>query len=153
MEKSSAAVCYSFLKRVPAQQRNVLLKHLSDDQVSAFSLAPELHEDPLKFLSPLEEEINFIHFSWLAPFLRSLSEGDIKLFLGCLTESQQNGLKTSLLFSNQIPNLSACGKIFLRKQLFASLAGHEDLLPISCLPSSPMNALLTLHFEHLLILI
>lgn len=153
MDKSSAAVCYAFLNTMPKERQRALLKHLPDEEASGFSAAGQWQSDLTAGVSPEEEELSRVHFSWLAPFLRSLPEGDIKLFLGCLSEQQQNGLKTSLLFSNHIPALSEMGKLFLKKQLFVSLIGKEDVLPPSCLPAAPINALLSMSHEELLSLI
>jgi len=153
MDKSSAAVCYAFLEKIPPEQRHALLKHLPENEAKAFSARQNFPKDMTAGIVPLEEELNQVHSSWLAPFLRSLPEGDVKIFLGCLTEKQQNGLKQSLLFSNHIPTITELGKQFLRRQLFSSLVGQEDLLPISCLPDVPINALLTMSYEELLSLI
>lgn len=153
MDKSSAAVCYAFLEQVPPEQRRALLKHLSESQDQALSPPHALEGNPLMGIPPLEEELARVHYSWLAPFLRSLPESDIKIFLGCLTDKQQNGLKAALLFSNHIAAISEIGKLFLKRQLFSSLVAQEDLLPISCLPRRPINALLQMNCEELLAVI
>ncbi len=149
MDKSSAAVCYAFLQKTPLEQRHALLKHLPEAQAKTLSIAYDFQGDPTSGIAPLEDEITRMHFSWLAPYLRSMPESDIKIFLGCLTDKQQNGLKHSLLFSNHIPAISDLGKVFLRRQLFSLLAAQEELLPISCLPRAPINALLTMSYEEL----
>ena len=153
MDKGSAAVCYAFLKKLPSQEQHALLKHFSPEQFHEFNQSKKLQEDPTSGIPPLEEELSHIHFSWLAPLLRSLPEGDIKLFLGCLTEDQQLGLKQSLLFSNHIPSVSLIGNLFLKRQLFSSLVDQKEILPLSCLSEEPINALLTLSYEDLLMLI
>lgn len=153
MNKGSSAVCYAFLKNLPLQKQHALLKHLSETEAQAFSQFSGLKEDPISGIPPVEQELSQTHFSWLTPLLRSLPEGDIKLFLGSLNESQQNGLKTSLLFSTHIPPLSSLGKKFLRTQLFSTLLDQEDVLPLSCLPLTPLNDLLSMNYEELISLI
>jgi hypothetical protein len=153
MDKSSSAVCHAFLQTIAPKERQALLTHLPEMEAEALAAPCDFQGDPTLGVAPLEEELTRMHSSWLAPFLRSLSEGDIKIFLGCLTEKQQNGLKSSLLFSNHIPTISDLGKRFLRRQFFSTLAGQEDLLPISCLPRAPINDLLAMSYEELLSLI
>jgi|SRR5579862_436964 len=153
MDKSSAAICYAFLEKSPPEQRRALLKHFTEEEAKAFSVPHSFQGDPTSGVPLLEEELTRVHYSWFSPFLRSLPEGDIKLFLGCLTENQQKGLKQSLLFSNHIPALSELGKLFLQRQIFSTLNPPEDLLPLSCLPAAPINALLGLNYEELLSLI
>jgi hypothetical protein len=153
MDKSAAVACYAFLEKLPPEKRRALLKHVPEEQAKIFSTPQEFHGDPCIEMAPIENELTHVHFSWLAPFLRSLPEGDIKLFLGCLTDKQQHGLKHSLLFSNHIPTISELGKLFLRRQLFSSLFGQENLLPLSCLPKATINTLLIMQYEELLSLI
>lgn len=151
MDKSSTAVCCAFLEKISPKQRQALLQCLVDPE--PFSGIHNFEGDPTTGIVPLEEELTQMHFSWFSPFLRSLPEGDIKIFLACLTDKQQHELKQSLLFSNQIPIISELGKVFLRRKLFASLDPSEELLPISCLPVTEMNTLLDMRYEELLSLI
>ncbi|HEY2811555.1 MAG TPA: hypothetical protein VGJ00_09240 [Rhabdochlamydiaceae bacterium] len=153
MDKSSAAVCTAFLHTLLPKQQRALLKHLPANEDRQFSQAQHFFGDATSEMPAPEEELSHVHFSWFAPFLRSLPESDIKLFLGSLTEDQQKGLKGTLLFSNQIPALSEVGKLYLKRQLFSSLIGQEDLLPLCCLLNTPITALLSMDHEELLDLI
>jgi hypothetical protein len=108
--------------------------------------------DQTQGLPALEEDLAHIHYSWFAPFLRSLSESEIRLFMTVLTPEQIRGLKSLLLFSNTLPTPSPLGKAWMAKTLFEAVA-PEDLLPVSCLPENPLNALLLLSQAELLSLI
>lgn len=99
-----------------------------------------------------ENELKEMHYSWLAPFLRSLPETEIKLFLTALTPIQVKGLKASLLLTNTLPASSSIAKNYFEKTLF-DLVAPEDLVPLSCLPSDPLNVLLSLSYSELLSLI
>ena len=153
MDKTSSAICFAFLQKAPPAQQQALWKHASKEWTEQLHHYEKWTSDPTFELPSNEEELDHVHASWLTPFLRALPEGDIKLVLGSLTEAQQRFLQETLLFSNHIPTLSSLGKRFLRETLFSYLAKQEELLPPTCLPFSPLNALLALDYEELLSLI
>jgi hypothetical protein len=89
-----------------------------------------------------------IHPSWISPFLRTLSEKDIGLFLGALGHPLSVAVGKELLYAGAHPILSKLGKQYLQKTLLGYLTAEvEDLLPLSSLPESPLNALLDLKSE------
>lgn len=142
----------SYLQTAPADRRGSLLACISPELSAQLQGLPAASMgDPLKIEAP-EEGFSKIHSSWLAPFLRSLPENEIKLFLSSLSPRQTQGLKQSLLLSNSLPTPSLVGAAFLRKTLLEMIA-TEDLLPISCLPEDPLNGLLNLSPEELCSLI
>ncbi|MBS0603505.1 MAG: hypothetical protein JSS60_00545 [Verrucomicrobia bacterium] len=143
MDTTALIVWQSFLRTSPADRRTSLLRCVSPELSAELDTLPALSFDPREGFEPLEEELSRIHYSWLAPFLRSLPENEIKLFLSSLTPEQIKGLKQSLLLSNMLPTPSPLGKSYLKKTLFEMIAA-EDLLPISCLPEDPLNGLLDL---------
>jgi hypothetical protein len=139
------------LNSAPSDQRNALLHCLSP------SLSEELHRFPLlaldlKNAELMQDELLRIHYSWMAPFLRSLPENEIKLFLSALNVQQIKGLKQLLLLSNALPTPSIIGKAYLKKTLFEAIT-EDDLIPIVCLPDHPLNCLLDLSLEELYSLI
>jgi hypothetical protein len=152
MDSTALIVWHSFLQSAPPDQQRSLLQCISPE------LFAELQNQPLPALGrqqsvePIEEELKQVHYSWLAPILRSLSESEIKLFLSSLTSDQIKGLKQSLLLSNTLPAPSTLGKSFLKKTLFEMIT-TEDLIPISCLPPDPLNSLLDLSLSELTSLI
>ena len=142
MDNGAAVVCNAFLEKLPSQEHTALLRHLPDEQLHQLSHLKKPIEDPTLGTTPLEDELPRIHYSWLTPFLRSLPEGDIKLFMSCLSQDQIRDLKNALLYSNHLPSPSLLAETFLKKTLFASLKGHTKLLPFQCLPTSSLNILL-----------
>ncbi|MBI2809661.1 MAG: hypothetical protein HYX67_02360, partial [Candidatus Melainabacteria bacterium] len=140
MDTTALSVWHSLLHSSPQQNAlfNVLSPELSEKLKNA-----SLSTDPMRGSGPLQDELAHVHFSWMTPFLRSLSETDIKLFLSSLTPEQMKGLKNALLLSNTIPSPSTLGKTYLRKTLFDQIAS-EDLAPVSCLSDHPLNCLLDL---------
>lgn len=153
MNKGSSAVAFAFLQMLPPSEQKALLDYLPQEQRKSYDRAQKWYQDPTEAISPLEEELSHVHFSWLAPYLRALPETDIKFCLSSLTEEQQKGLKRSLRFSNDLPELTELAKLFLKKELFSELCAGEDLLPIAALPDSPMNLLLDLSYDQLCFLI
>jgi len=145
----SCIVTFAFLQKLPARQQEALLQHLPREEAKTFNREEKWVKDPTLGVHALEEELPQVHFSWLAPYLRALPETDIKLLLGCLTLEQQRGLKQSLRFANHIPELTPLAADFLKKHLFSQLCAGQELVPIACLPESPMNVLLELSYEEL----
>lgn len=143
MDKTAAIVCRAFLQKCPPQQQNALLKYLSPTEAKELNeLGPPLG-DPTKGFPYSDVELFQVHYSWFAPFLRTLPESDIRLFLASLSPEQIRGLKTQLLFSNHLPDLSYVGAQFIRKALFEKIS-PPDLIPAVCLPQNPLNCLLNL---------
>ncbi len=143
MDNVAAVVCHSFLQKCPPERQSALLNYLPSSEAAEIGeLGPTLG-DPTKGFSNWDDELKKVHYSWFAPFLRTLSESDIRLFLSCLSTEQINGLKSLLLFSNHLPALSSFAAQFIKNALFEKVA-PPDLLPPICLPSSSLNPLLDL---------
>lgn len=152
MNTTALIVWQSYLQSTPADRRGFLLNSISPELVHELQSHPAFMPDKqISFEAP-EEELSRIHFSWLAPILRSLPENEIRLFLSSLDPKQITGLKASLLLSNTLPNLTSLGAAFLKKSLFEMIA-KDDLLPIFCLPDDPLNGLIGLSEEELASLI
>lgn len=143
MDTTALIIWQSYLQSTPADRRSFLLRCISPEFSAELQALPAISFDRGINTEAPEEELSKIHYSWLAPFLRSLPENEIKLFLSPLTPEQIKGLKQSLLLSNTIPAPSLAGRTFLKKTLFETIA-TEDLLPLACLPHDPLNGLLEL---------
>lgn len=148
MDTTALIIWQSYLQSTPADRRSSLLRCISPEFSAELQALPAISFDGRVDIETPEEELGKIHYSWLAPFLRSLPENEIKLFLSSLTPEQIKGLQQSLLLSNSIPTPSPIGKTFLKRTLFETIA-TDDLLPISCLPQDPLNGLLELTSEEL----
>lgn len=146
MDNTAAIVCHAFLQKCSPEQQNALLKYLPANEAKELRELGATLGDPSKGLPRCDEALFRIHYSWFAPYLRTLPESDIRLFLACLHPDQQKGLKTALLFSNQLPEISFIASRFLRQALFERTA-PADLLPIPCLPASRLNPLLDLGMQ------
>src|SRR5579863_6511340 len=148
MDTTSLTVWQSLLQTSSVEQLGCLSQDLTEklQAIAPFSLEEELSD------TTSQKNLSKIHYSWLAPFLRSLPESDIKLFLSPLPPEHIRDLKRSLLLSNTLPIPSPLGKTFLCDTLFAMIA-PEDLLPASFLPEDPLNGLLNLTQEELTSLI
>ncbi len=148
MDTTSLIVWQSFVETSPVDRPELLLRNISSEFLAELKYAPTSSFNPRHGFEPIEEELSRVHYSWVAPFLRSLPENEIKLFLSSLNAEQIKGLKQSLLFTNMLPTPSPLGKSYLKKILFETLA-TEDLIPISCLPDDPLNHLLDLKISEL----
>lgn len=145
MKHSSLIAFNSFLTQCPPTKKEELWKCLGDKEKSLLGSLPKTYGDPSKGFSTPKVILSQMHFSWFAPYLRTLSEKDMRLFLSTLTEDQVAGLKKMLLLSDGKTNLTSSAKLFLQKILLEELlSGKPDILPSECLPDSPLNALLRL---------
>ncbi len=126
------------------------MKCLGPGERELIASTPSTFGDPLKSKESPEELLGWIHTSWITPFLRTLSGKEIGLFLAALNPTKAAAVSKELLYSGKIPALSDLGKSFLRETLVRYLTAEvEDLLPIECLPESPLNDLIALRAETL----
>jgi hypothetical protein len=148
MRSSSRVYFKAFLDHCSPAERTSLLKYLGPIEKTALEKIPKPYGNPLQDAETPEIALRRIHPSWISPFLRTLSEKEIGLFLASLEPSQAQAVGKELLFSRKIPTLSPIAKEFLQKTLLGYLTAEiEDLLPLACLPESPLNALLGLKSE------
>jgi hypothetical protein len=151
MNKNALILWHSFLQAAPSLDQNALANALQPDLLEEIKTSPAVSLEGIGTLPP-EEELDHIHYSWFSPFLRTLPEREIKLFLASLTSIQVKGLKQSLLLSNTLPSLSLPGKTYLKQVLLTWIA-KEEPVPTYCLPPNPINHLLDLTTQELLSLI
>ncbi len=149
MNTTALILWQSHLQAIPADRRSSLLRSISPELAKKLQELPTLAVGKQLKVETPEEELSKIHFSWLAPFLRSLPENEIKLFVSSLTPEQIQGLKQSLLLTNSLPSPSAMGSQYLKRTLYEAISDIEDLLPSSYLPEDPLNDLLELTREEL----
>jgi hypothetical protein len=144
MNAAALVVLSAFLQNSPSDKRAQLISLLPVADQEALSSLPPSYKDALHGFSTSEEQLGRIHFSYFAPYLRSLPKAEIALYFAALNEEQSRELKKTLLFSNGTLALSKLGIAFLRKELLEKVQ-ERDLLPVECLPENPLNALLNLN--------
>lgn len=152
MNTTALIIWQSYLQSTPADRRSFLLSCISPELKDELQSLPAFMPDKQMSFGAPEEELSGIHYSWLAPIIRSLPENEIRLFLSSLAPNQIKGLKASLLLSNTLPSPTPMGLAFLKKSLFEMIA-KDDLLPVFCLPDDPLNGLMELSDEELASLI
>lgn len=136
----------ALLQGLPQPKKQALVKHLNNKLLDTLAPLPaNLASNPLMNKTPFNTYLNRVHVSWITPYLRTLSENDMRLFLAALSPEKQKELKEALLFSPHIPVLREQAKEYLQYTLFTKIRGEKkELLPIECLPEDPLNALLQL---------
>lgn len=145
MTLSTRIVLHAYLQECPAQERERLMKCLAPAEREAVATTPKTFGNPLKSNEDPKKLLAWIHTSWITPFLRTLSEKEIGLFLASLSPEKITAVGKDLLYTGKIPELSELGKRFLRATLCRYLTSEvDDLLPIECLPESPLNDLVAL---------
>jgi hypothetical protein len=148
MRSSSRVILKSFLEHCSPTERSSLVQYLAPVERQILEKLPKTYGDPLREKETPEELLRQIHPSWISPFLRTLSEKDVGLFLASLGHPQSNAVGKDLLYSGPLPSISKLGKQYLQKTLLGYLTSElDDLLPLSSLPESPLNALLDLKSE------
>ena len=154
MDEIPAIACHAYLQKCSSERRHALLRYLPKKQQESLSSLPSSYGDVTRSFGTVESQLEDIHYSWFASFLRTLPENEIRLFLSSLPEDQVVGLKKTLLFSNHLIPLTPCAEQFFRHTLYEKTTSDaKDLLPKPCLPETPLNALLSLSFTELLRLI
>lgn len=152
MRTSIQVVLKALLAKCPPVQRASLAKFLSPAERQSLDKLPKTYGDPLSDITADEDLLKDIHSSWISPFLRTLSAKDIGFFLASLPPAQAAAVGKDLLYSGKPIILSPAGKLYLQKTLLRYLTAEiDELLPLSCLPESPLNALLSLKNETLIL--
>jgi hypothetical protein len=147
---TSIVVCNAFLQKCPSPKKEALLNAMPSAERQKFEALPKTLGDPTQGFLSIEKRLAQIHTSWFAPFLRTLPEREIRLFLSALSESQVDDLKQLLRFAGDLTRLKKAAKQYLQTTLHQKLTENEDdLLPIECLPSSPFSSLLNLKLSDL----
>jgi hypothetical protein len=148
MRSSSRIFLKAFLEHCSPTERSSLVKYLAPIEKNTLEKIPRTYGNPLQDIETPAIALRRVHPSWISPFLRTLSEKEIGLFLATLNPAQAQAVGKELLFSGETPSVSHLGKEFLQKTLLGYLTAEvDDLLPLSCLPESPLNALLDLKSE------
>ena len=148
MTLSTTVILRAFLDECPSEERERLERCLSSQEREAVIKSPKTFGNPLESNEDPEKLLSWIHSSWITPFLRTLSEKEIGLFLAALSPEKIQAVGKDLLFKGKIPLLSPLGKQFLQATLVRYLTAEvDDLLPIECLPASPLNDLVSLPTE------
>lgn len=142
MKTSALMVCKGFLDRCPARLQEELASLLPrNQQLDLGELTPPM---PLSSAHLTWDLLAHVHFSWIAPYLRTLTENEVRLFLASLSASQAHGLEKTLGLSNHLPELTSVAKKALRAHLHGTVSQNQDLVPYAFLPEHPLNSLLTL---------
>lgn len=142
--------CNAFLHHCPPPKRSALVKYLSAVKKQALEVLSQTYRDPTQGLSSLSAQLERVHFSWFTPYLRTLSQREVKFFLSAFPGGHATELKTGLLFSEDLVSLTPPAKTYFQKLLLKYLIGEEvEWLPIECLPESPLNDLLELPLAEL----
>src|ERR1700733_13294566 len=150
MRSSSRVVLKSFLEHCSPAERSSLVNYLAPIEKQVLEKLPKTYGNPLRDTETPEELLRQIHPSWISPFLRTLSEKGIGFFLAALGTPLSTAVGKDLLYAGTIPSVSKPGKEYRQKTLLGYLTAEvEDLLPLSSLPESPLNALLDLKNEFL----
>lgn len=154
MDSCAWMVFNAFMHKLPQPEAKQLLDHLPIARQQTLAALPSPSQDPTAGFTPFSDLLGRIHFSWFTPYLRSLTENDIRLFISCLPDEQSRGLKKALFLTSALIPLSSMGKDFLQQRLLEKLLEDQTaLLPPECIPDTPLFPLLELSFSELLRLI
>jgi hypothetical protein len=138
-------VCNAFIENQAKEDKNKLLSFLPDKEREEILSLESPSASLCEGYDLTEHLMDWVHYSWLTPFLRTLTEQELKIFLSSLNNDHAENLKQELLFSEEIPAISLISKSFLRQKLASYLLKKESsLLPITALPPSSLNCLLDL---------
>ncbi len=144
----SLMVCRTLLESCPEEEQAALLSLLPEnqlEQIQALSSAQLPEEHLVK-----ADSLNWIHYSWCAPFLRILPKHDLMLILSALSKEQSMGLKSLLGFSEALPPVTGFLKEFVRGFLLHQLNKERELISPPYLPASSLEPLLYLENKELM---
>lgn len=133
-------VCKGFIDRCPAELQQGLISLLPPRSQTTFNELP--HPAQLQLTHLKWDLLDHIHFSWLSPYLRTLTESEVRLFLAVVNKEQAKNLEKSLGFENHLPTLPKISTNALRTILLTNVVQNQDLVPLAFLPKHPLNFLL-----------
>ncbi len=152
MNESTRIISRDFLLKCPSNRQEKLFNLLPKQEQEKLAFLPNTFASPSEGLTLPENALKKVHFSHLITLLQNLDPSDAILFFSALTPEQQQGISQKLEL-NPI-SLTKLAARFLNKTLYSQLTmSNPELLPIECLPESPLNQLLSLPLNMLLKLI
>ncbi len=129
------------LGRCELEKREALERFLPEEERKFLESIPPFEGD--LHGGDLEDLLDKVHWSWFLPTLKLYPQAEQKLFLKALGPYAEKNLLKALTLSANNSEITEIGKSFLRQVLLDSLVGPKaELLPISCLPKSPLSHLL-----------
>jgi hypothetical protein len=147
MKTSTQIVLKSLLSRSTHAEQMTLSHFLAPSIQESIEALPPPSGDPLHDSISEADILKSVHASWISPFLRTLPEKEISLFLAALGP-QSAHLRKELLYTGDLPSLTPFATSFLQKTLLDFLTSDlEELLPPPFLPDSSLNILLKLGEE------
>lgn len=154
MNTLSWLVCRSFIESKRKEAKEELLSFLDPKRTKEILSLPSLATDLSLGFDQVRQMLDFVHPSWFAPFLRTLPEHEIPLFLAAFPENQKNELCKLLLCTPKQIELPSIAKNFLQRKIVDALLEKQlNLFPIEALPISSLLPLLKLSSQGLHLLI
>ncbi|MES2200476.1 MAG: hypothetical protein V4489_09985 [Chlamydiota bacterium] len=148
------SVCRAFIDKRAKETKESLLSFLPSEQKKEFSSALLCSSDLTLGFNQVRHLLQWTHYSWFAPFLRTLSENEISIFLSAFPEEKAKQLTECLLLSSPPTPLPPASKAFIQKKIIeALLVENPNLPPIEALPASSLKDLSDLTSENLSLLI
>lgn len=137
----------AYLHSLPPERREVLERFLPETQKMRLEALSLPGGEPLP---ERREMLDWVHWSWFLPTLKSYPLREQKLFLSALNSFAADNLSHELEIEEMSQEISETAKDFFKQILINSLTGHENrLLPIEFLPPSPLKPLLGLSKKEL----
>ncbi len=140
-------VCKALIERCPVDEQAELLALLPLEERKSLEALPSATLPSKEGRG--KDLLDRVHFSWMAPFLRTFGVQDLRLFLGALSKEQVEGLRLLLGFSMSLLELTAEAKNFTAHLLLTHLTRGEPLIPPQLIPTSALKPLLDLDQEGL----
>lgn len=144
---------YSLIQKEPLHRQQVLLNFLAPSIKETFPSQNPFFENWTGALWKLDEALDTIHPSWIAPCLLKKSSLEQKLYLSALTASQSTYLKKNLNFPALPTHLTPVAYHFLRSLLSQELIDLNSLVPRKALQKSPFFSLLHCSYQEILRLV
>lgn len=144
----SLMVCRALLENCPEEEQSALLSLLPESELEKIQALSSAHLPEEHLLRA--DSLNWIHFSWFGPFLRTLPKQDLALILSALSKEQSTGLKDLLGFSETLPTATAFLKEFVRKLLLDQLNKEGELISPPYLPVTDFQPLSYLENKQLM---
>lgn len=150
MTYKSWAVLESLLRSHHENNVELFSKFLPEEALQNFSNLPVDSTVRSSFISPAEESLASMHYSWLLEAVKKIPSEVYNFYLSALPEAQAQIISTALNKEFDRVGLSRIGQTYLLHYFQQNFLEEKEILPVQCLPVSDFHSLLKMEKRRLI---
>jgi len=153
MQITSWLVCKAFLDRKNSSEKEGIMTFLPPQHKEILQSASSFLGNVTKGFDSITHLLGWTHYSWFIPILRTKSEKEASLLIASLPENTAAVIAKHLQCTRAAPLPTAANIVLQRTLSRLLLSTLDPILPIECIPSNPLHAIIHLSIDELHLLI